>query len=118
MWNSIKEIPETSDAILIKSNYGVRTGFYSEWSGLFQDQVTGNDAGMEDMEGVVFEPTEWAYMEDFLSLEEKNRKLEGSLKYIQKIASPNRNIPVMSNVYRIAKLTLEEIEDAGDSQCV
>lgn len=52
--------PDSDCVVLIASNYGVRSGFFSKtWSGKFQDHLSSNDEGMEDWDGVEFVVTHW-----------------------------------------------------------
>lgn len=62
-WISVNQKPENDCTVLIASNYGVRSGFFSKsWNGKFQDHVTGSDEGMFDMDDVKFVPTHWMPM--------------------------------------------------------
>ena len=58
-----KKLPAVECEVLLFSNYGIRTGtFTNSWGIGFQDHVTGNDEGMENMEGERFTPTHWMHL--------------------------------------------------------
>ena len=59
-WISVNKKPNEDCEVLIASNYGVRSGYYSNsWPGEFQDGNSGNDEGMIGMEEFEFIPTHY-----------------------------------------------------------
>ncbi|MFV0511916.1 MAG: hypothetical protein ACK5M8_22085 [Shewanella algae] len=65
-WHQLSKPPQESGRYTVHSSYGVRDAYFT--TGLtqgdfrWQDCETGNDEGMENMEGVVYQVFSWTYM--------------------------------------------------------
>lgn len=65
-WHPLSSPPQESGRYTVHSSYGVRDAYFT--TGLtqgdfrWQDCETGNDEGMQNMEGVVYKVFSWTYM--------------------------------------------------------
>ncbi|MCE9773546.1 hypothetical protein LZ645_01120 [Shewanella algae] len=65
-WQPLSSPPQESGRYTVHSSYGVRDAYFT--TGLtqgdfrWQDCETGNDEGMQNMEGVVYQVFSWTYM--------------------------------------------------------